>query len=183
MSLELLLQRNSAPKLCEPGPDADSMESIFKAALRAPDHARLRPWKFFLYEGEARHKLGEMFASTLLESNPDATPEQIERARALPLRAPAVVAVAAVTREHPKVPHLEQVLSAGCAAHAMLLAAEALGFAGIWRTGEYAFDANIRAALGLAEDDQIVAFLYLGSRDGLPKPLPDMELEDFLERM
>ena len=82
--------------------------------------------------------------------------------------------------EHPKVPPIEQSLSAGCAAHNILLAAEALGYAGVWRTGEPAFDRNVMDELGLAGTEEIIGFLYLGSRDGEPKPLPQVDLQNHL---
>ena len=81
---------------------------------------------------------------------------------------------------HPKVPPLEQRLSAGCAAHGVLLAAEALGYAGIWRTGDAAFDRNVMDGLGLGQDEEIIGFLYLGSRDGAAKSLPELHSAEFV---
>ena len=97
-----------------------------------------------------------------------------------PLRAPVLVVVICRYTEHPKVPHQEQIISAGCAAHAMLLAAEAQGYAGIWRTGSYAEDSHVTAALGLADNESIVAFLYFGSREGREKSLPERRVDEFV---
>jgi len=180
-ALQLLHRRNSAPKLTEPGPDADALGQMFAAALRAPDHAWLRPWRFLVIEGPARDALGEVFCAALLKQDPGAGEAARVKARDAPLRAPLVVVVVGRYREHPKVPRHEQMLSAGCAAHAMLLAAEALGYAGIWRTGDYAEDPVVEKALGLEGDERIVGFLYFGSRAGGAKPLPERRLEDYVE--
>ncbi|HCS29109.1 MAG TPA: nitroreductase [Spongiibacteraceae bacterium] len=178
-ALTLLQQRNSAPKLAEPAPDQQAIDQMLRAATRAPDHANLRPWRFLLIEGDARLRLGELFARALSARNPEATEADCEKARSKALRAPLVIAVAVRYSEHPKVPLIEQQLSAGCAAHALLLAAESLGYAGIWRTGANAFDAGVMRGLGLASNESLVGFLYVGTRDGRAKPLPEHDPKDF----
>lgn len=175
--IDLLHQRNSAPKLCEPGPDAAVMERLFMAAMRAPDHARLKPWRFLLVEGDAREALGELYAEAAALRDPAA---DVEKAKAHPLRAPVLVVVIARLQAHPKVPEIEQMLSAGCAAHGLLLAAEAEGFAGVWRTGDHAFDPHVAKGLGLEANERIVGFIYLGSRNGPAKPLPNYSTDDFV---
>ena len=178
-ALTLLQQRNSAPKLSEPGPDQAAIATMLRAATRAPDHANLRPWRFLLIEGDARLKLGDLFAQALLARTPDATPADCEKAKSKALRAPLVIAVVVRYTEHPKVPMIEQQLSAGCAAHALLLAAESLGYAGIWRTGANAFDPLVMQGLGLASNESLAGFLYFGTRDGRAKPLPEHAPKDF----
>ena len=178
--LEFLLNRNSAPKLTEPAPDAQAMETMFRAAMRAPDHAWLHPWRFITIRGERREALGQVFEQCLMLRNPAADEAARVKARNAPLRAPLLVVVVVRLREHPKVPPLEQRLSAGCAAHGILLAAEASGYAGIWRTGDAAFDRNVMDALGLTGDEEIAGFLYLGSRDGRAKPLPQLSTAEFV---
>lgn len=177
--LDFLQQRNSAPRLVAPAPDKDELAQMLRAALRAPDHAWLRPWRFLAIRGGRREAFGDVLESCLLERDPAADAAARDKARAAPLRAPLVLVVVARLQDHPKVPALEQRLSAGCAAHALLLAAEALGYAGIWRTGAPAFDPAVHRALGLAESEEVVAFLYLGTRQGTPKTLPDLAPEDF----
>ena len=181
-TLQFLQQRNSAPKLTEPGPSEPELEQMFRAAMRAPDHARLRPWRFLTVAGERRHALGEVLAKALAQRNPDSDEVAREKAANAPLRAPLVVVVIARIGEHPKVPPIEQQLSAGCAAHGLLLAAEALGYAGVWRTGDAAFDRGVMDSLGLAGNEEIIGFLYLGTRQGDPKPLPQMEPADYVSR-
>ena len=168
------------PKLTGPAPAGEDLEQIFRAALRAPDHAWLRPWRFLTISGIRREALGKVLRDALLRRNPEAGDAACNKALNAPRRAPLVVVVIAHFSEHPKVPRLEQQLSAGCAAHAILLAAEATGFAGVWRTGESAFDRGVMTDLGLGVEEEIVGFLYLGSRDGAPKPLPQLETDDFV---
>lgn len=178
--LDFLQRRNSSPKLTEPAPAPAELEEMFRAALRAPDHAWLRPWRFIVIAGERRGDFGQVLERCLLNRNPGADEAARAKARNAPLRAPLVVAVVAAISEHPKVPAVEQRLSAGCAAHALLLAAEAGGYAGIWRTGDAAFDPAVMAALGLAEHEEIIAFLYLGSREGPAKNIPRLDTANYV---
>lgn len=178
--LQFLQNRNSAPKLMEPAPGPGEMEQIFRAAVRAPDHAWLRPWRFLTIAGKRREDLGTILEQCLLLRNPDADESARTKARNAPLRAPLLVVVVVRLTEHPKVPQVEQRLSAGCAAHAILMAAEASGFAGVWRTGDPAFDRKVMDALGLASNEEITGFLYLGTREGKPKPLPVLNTGDFV---
>lgn len=179
-ALTLLLHRNSEPKLTMPGPDRDALHKMFAAALRAPDHGRLRPWRFLTIDGKARHRLGELFVEALKRRNPDAAPEDFKKQAEAPLRAPLVIAVIARESDHPKVPRVEQLLSAGCAAHTLLLAAQAQGFGAIWRTGDNSYDEHVRTGLGLADDEVLVGYVYVGSPTGVPKPLPTLAVEDFV---
>lgn len=179
-ALQQLFDRNSAPRLSEPGPDQAACQNMFRAALRTPDHAWLRPWRFQVVRGSGREQLGQVFLQGLLARDPDADETARNKAQNAPLRAPLVVVVICCYTSHPKVPEQEQLLSAGCAAHAMLLAAQAQGYAGIWRTGSYAEDPVVVSALGLAANERIVGFLYFGSRDGAAKNIPERKVEDYV---
>lgn len=180
-AMALLQQRSSSARLAEPAPTDAELNDIFVAASRAPDHARLRPWRFRLIQGEARHHLGELFADAAAARNPDCSETELQRFKAQPLRAPLIMVVSAVVVEHPKVPPIEQQLAAGCAAYGALLATEALGYAGIWRTGAHAFDRRVMCGLGMAENEEIVGFLYIGSREGGSKLLPEPALSEFVQ--
>jgi nitroreductase len=178
--LRFLQRRNSAPKLTDPAPSAAQMQEIFRAALRAPDHAWLRPWRFITVSGERRLAFGELIERSLLQRNPAADESARSKARSAPLRAPLLVVVVVRLCEHPKVPAIEQRLSAGCAAQAILLAAEACGFAGIWRTGDSAFDRSVMDGLGLSSAEEIIAFLYIGTRAGAAKSIPQLDAAEFV---
>ena len=178
--LQQLQERNSAPRLIDPAPSGDVLESMFAAALRAPDHAWLQPWRFLVIDGESRQQLGELFKQALLRKTPDADQAAQDKAANAPQRAPLLVVVVCRYTEHPKVPAHEQLLSAGCAAHGLLLAAEAQGFAGVWRTGWVAEDDYIASELGLAANEEIIGFLYFGSRDGRAKSLPERKVENYV---
>lgn len=178
--LQFLQQRNSAPKLTAPAPSAAQMEDIFRAALRAPDHAWLRPWRFITIAGERRLAFGELLEQCLLARTPDADEAACTKARNAPLRAPLLVVVVIKLSEHPKVPAVEQRLSGACAAQAILLAAESSGFAGIWRTGAAAYDRAVMTGLGLVDNEEIIGFLYIGSRDGSAKTIPALHTADFV---
>jgi nitroreductase len=160
-ALDLLLNRSSQPRLQAPAPEGEVLENIKQAALRAPDHACLAPWKFIVCQNQGLTRLGKVFEQAAIAANK--SEKEIERAPQLPLRAPMVMVAIAKYTEHDKVPWVEQVASASCAVHAMQMAAVAQGFAGVWRTGSFAQDAIVKQAFDLAEQDEIVGFLYLGS--------------------
>lgn len=162
-ALTLLTSRTSAARLTEPAPSGEALQNIFAAAARTPDHARLQPWRLLVIRDAGRMQLGGLFEAALLERDHDATEEQRAKARNAPLRAPLVVAVVMRLREHPKVPAIEQWLSTACAAHAILLAAQAQGFGGIWRTGEPSYDPHVIRGLGLAAHEALAGFIYLGT--------------------
>lgn len=177
--LRFLQERNSAPRLTDPAPDDGELDSMLRCALRSPDHAWLRPWRFVSIRGERRAAFGELLCASLLRQSPDADEAARDKARNAPLRAPLLVVVMASIQEHPKVPAWEQQLSAGCAAFSLTLAAEALDYAAVWRTGAYAEDPQLVEALGGGEHEKIVGFIYVGTRDGKPKPVPELDPQDY----
>jgi len=177
--LSQLRARNSAPRLTDPAPTQDELDEMLECALRSPDHGRLRPWRFISIRGERRADLGALLEQSLVRTNPEADDAARLKARGAPLRAPLIVVVLAAISEHPKVPPWEQRMAAGCAAFSLELAGEALGYASIWRTGAYTEDPALVADLGGAGNEEIVAFLYIGTRDGAPKPLPELVAGDF----
>jgi nitroreductase len=179
-ALTLLNNRNSEPRLTKPAPDRETLHKILTASLRAPDHSRLRPWRYLLIEGKARQQLGDLFSAALQVRKPEASADEIRKTQEAPRRAPLVVTVIAKLQEHPKVPKVEQLLSAGCAAYGILLAAQASGFGAIWRTGDNCYDDNVKAGLGVSAEEQIVGYIYIGTPEGVSKPLPEVKLEDFL---
>lgn len=179
-ALDVLLNRVSVPRLLDPAPDAAQREALFAAALRAPDHGQLRPWRFITVEGAAREQMGELLAQAVQLQGGDVTQAALDKARAMPLRAPLVVVVVARLQEHFKVPKSEQLLAAGCAAHGILLAAYAQGIGAVWRTGELSYSAHVAKGLGLGEGEEIIAFLYLGTPQNEPRVAPKVETAEFV---
>lgn len=178
--IDYLLKRNSAAKLVEPAPSAAELNQMFQAAFRAPDHARLRPWRFVTISGASRHAFGELMAEASLLRDGSLSPEKLEKIKLKPMRAPLIVAVAVSYSEHPKVPAQEQLLAAGCAAMNFLNAVDALNYGAIWRTGANAFDPFVWRGLGLADNEALIGFIYVGSRDGEGKPLPVLSAAEFV---
>lgn len=154
--------RTSALKLAAPGPSREQIETIVRAGARAPDHGRLRPWRFVVLEGDARARLGDAMAAMTLAKYPNSTPEQLNGERAKPMRAPTIVALGAKVMKG-KIPEIEQVMAVAAAAQNMMLAAHALGYGAMWKTGGAAYDTGVKALLGLAPEDHIVGFIYLGT--------------------
>jgi len=168
--LSLLLNRRSCHALTEPGPDGAALDLIFQAGLRAPDFLHLRPYRFLVAEGDGRERLGAaMRRAAIASAKSEAT---IERVGQLPLRAPVVITVVACPRPHDLVPEFDQILSAGCTVLMMQMAAQGLGFGGVWRSGWLMHDPAFAQEIGLAEGERIVGFLYLGTPAKLPPPRP-----------
>jgi len=175
---DLLLRRRSMSKLGEPAPEGAALERMLRAALRAPDHGLLRPWKVLLVRGPARQRLGEVLAASLKRRHPQASDEDLERERRKPLRAPLLAIVVASIRNDTQIPEIEQMMSAGCVAYGLQIAAQAEGFGAIWRTGEAAYDRAVHEALGLGMTDRIVGILYVGTPLQEPPEVPRPALED-----
>ncbi|MDX1303744.1 NAD(P)H nitroreductase [Photobacterium sp.] len=178
-ALALLLNRRSLPKLMEPVPQGDMLNNIFRAGLRAPDHAGLTPWRFIVSQGEGLQKLADILVEAAKADGADNT--EIEKAGKSPFRAPMVITVVAKVTEHEKVPVVEQHLSAGCAVHAMQMAAVAQGFSGFWRTGKWAYHPIVREALGVTGHDLIVGFLYIGSPACREAKVHERDIGQFVE--
>mgnify|MGYP006174086527 FL=1 len=179
-ALDALLNRVSVPRLLDPAPTAEQREVLFAAAMRAPDHGHLQPWRFLTVEGQAREQLGEILAQAALAQDAEAPQAVVDKARNGPLRAPLVVVVIAKLQEHVKYPKSEQLLAAGCAAHGILLAAYAQGIGAVWRTGELAYSPQVAEGLGLAEGEEVIAFLYLGTPQKEPRVAEKVDLAEFV---
>ena len=134
--------------------------------MRAPDHGRLRPWRFMIIEGDQRRKFGDMLAASALRRVPGLSDGDLQRERDKAMRAPLIIVVACRIVPGTKIPVIEQILAAGAAAQNILLALHALGFAAAWKTGEAAYDAEVKRALGFAADDHLVGFVYTGGGTG-----------------
>lgn len=178
-ALDNLHQRVSIPALQEPAPSPEQLDNMYRAALRAPDHGAIRPWRFLNVQGDARVKLGELFARAATEKDPELSEERLAKFHAMPLRAPMLIIAIAKTKEHPKVPHSEQLISAGCAVQNMLLAAHAQDLGAMWRTGDMAYDETVRQGLELAEGEEIVGYLYLGT-PARSRKVPQLDIDKFV---
>lgn len=178
-AITALVSRQSSPRLEGEAPSGEVLMNIQKAALRAADHGRLRPWRFLMLEGDARVYLGELFVKA--EQCKQGELPEVAAGKLLkkPLRAPMIIVAIASPKDHPKVPVVEQVIATGAAVQNMLNAAYAQQVGAIWRTGGYAYDTVVMDGLGLTAEESIVGFLYLGETKGKPQPLPNDVLSDY----
>jgi len=179
--IDFLSHRVSCPRLEAPAPDAALLKRVFQCALRAPDHMMLRPWRYLVIEAGQREALGLLFEAGAVKDDPDLTQAQRDKFRQMPMRAPMIVVAISENKPHPKVPVDEQMLSCGVGMGYMLLALQAAGFNGIWRTGPLAENAAVKAGLGLESHETLVGFLYLGTPAGELKSVPELAVEDFFQ--
>jgi nitroreductase len=183
-ALDLLKTRRSVKpmELTGPGPSAAEIDTILTIASRVPDHGKLAPWRFILFEGDSRIAAGEKIAAAFRAQNPDATPDQTEFERRRLARAPMVIAVVSRAGAHVKIPEWEQVLSAGAAAMSLVFAAHALGYAANWITEWYAYDRQVLGALGLTAQERIAGFVHIGRPAHPPQDRPRPPLEQIVTR-
>ena len=183
-ALDLLATRRSfkALELAGPGPSATEIDRLLTIASRVPDHGKLAPWRFIVFEGDARRAAGDRIAAAFLGKYPQAKPEQVEFERGRLARAPLVVAVVSRAAPHVKIPEWEQVLSAGAAAMNLVLAAHALGYGANWITEWYAYDRDVLDALGLAPHERIAGFIHIGRPPGRPEDRPRPPLGEIATR-
>jgi len=178
-AIDLLKSRRSVKpiELNGPGPTAAELATLLTVASRVPDHGKLTPWRFIVFEGDARLTAGEKIAEAFRANRPDATADQVEYERKRLARAPLVVAVVSRAGAHVKIPEWEQVLSAGAATTSLVFAAHALGFAASWLTEWYAYDRRVLEALGVNPHERIAGFVHIG-RPGKPsedRPRPPLD--------
>jgi nitroreductase len=161
-TLTAIFSRRSESKLKPDAVPRDIIERLLEAAVQAPNHHRVRPWRFFIIQGDARQRLGGVMAASLLRRKPDVDPAILDNERVKPLRAPLIIAVAVDRPVEPKVREIENIAAVSAAIQNLLLAAHHLGLAGIWRTGDAAYDPGVKAFFGLEADQTLLAFVYLG---------------------
>ena len=163
---EIIERRRSIGKVTDQSPTREQIEHILHAATHAPNHRKVEPWRFFVLAGRARQELGEILSSSLLARLEDTASNQAQamlaKERNKPLRAPVLIVVAALHARQPNVLDIENIEAAAAATENMLLTIEEMGLAAQWRTGDAAYDPHVKRWLGLAEEDTIVAFLYIG---------------------
>jgi nitroreductase len=183
-AIALLKTRRSVKpiELQDPGPTAAELETLLTIASRVPDHGKLTPWRFIVFEGAARAEAGDKIAAIFRGNRPDATADQIEFERKRLARAPLVVAVVSRAGPHVKIPEWEQILSAGAAATSLVLAAHALGFAASWLTEWYAYDRRVLDALGVKSDERLAGFVHIGRSVKPAEDRPRPPLSDIVTR-
>jgi nitroreductase len=161
-ALEAIVTRVSPLQLKEPAPTPQEFDRIIEAATTAPDHGRLKPWRFIMIAGAARTRFGELMAASLLTREPTAGEQRLQAEREKALRAPAIVVVVATPRVEAAIPYIEQIVAVGAATQNLLLAAHALGYGTFWRTGALAYDRTVRRPWA-CPSESIIGFIYVGS--------------------
>ena len=179
-ALDLLARRKSAKPLTMtgPGPSAAELDRLLTLASRVPDHGKLAPWRFIVFEGDARARAGEIFAQAFAARHSGASAEQLDLERKRFQHAPLVIAVVSHVRPHPKIPEFEQLLSAGNVAFNIVNGAYALGFAAQWVTRWYAYDETAARMLGAEEGERFVGFVHIGTPTATIEDRPRPALED-----
>ncbi len=176
--IDYLAVRRSIPafQMSEPGPGRAEIEEALRLATRVPDHGKLAPWRFIVYRGDERARLGEELLKLALEAKPDLSEEMINVERNRFTRAPVVVAVISTAAPHVKIPEWEQQLSAGAVCLNLILAANALGYVANWLTEWFAYDQRAWPLLGVREGEKVAGFIHIGSSDFPPveRPRPDL---------
>ena len=178
-ALNNILHRVSARDLSSPYPNKDEMDLVYQAALRAPDHAWLRPSSFIEVKDDGLDRLSKIFFD-YGKSKEDVTDEVLNKYKNALYRAPMIVILVNSVKEHPKVPAIEQKLSTATAAQNIMLALNAMNYGSIWRTGKLAFNKTVQKELGLSINQEILGYLYIGTEVGKKKQIPSLDIDKFV---
>lgn len=163
--IDYLATRRSVPafQMCDPGPSTAELEQILTLAVRVPDHGKIAPWRFVVYRGAERARIGEALLAMALEKNPELSEEMIGVERARFTRAPVVIGVISTAGPHVKIPEWEQLMSAGAVCLNLLMAANALGYVSNWLTEWFAYDEKAHPLLGIKPGEKVAGFIHIGS--------------------
>ncbi|MET0219046.1 MAG: nitroreductase [Tardiphaga sp.] len=165
------------------GPSPGELETILTIGARVPDHGKIAPWRFIVFEGDARKRAGNVIATVFARKNPDASVDAIEAEKQRLTEAPLVIAVVSSIKPHPKVPPWEQELSAGASCMNIVSAATAMGFGANWLTGWFAFDRDVLDGFGLKDGEKLAGFIHIGGKPDRPvEDRPRPELKDLVTR-
>ncbi len=161
-AIEAIRTRTSVKQFAAQPVEREKIELLLEAGAQAPNHYKVRPWRFVVVSGQARNRMGDLMADIFQRRFPDLQPAALEKERAKPLRAPVMIAVAVDEPSEPKVREIENICAAAAACENILIAANAIGLGGHWRTGDPARQPEIKHFLGLSDSQELIAFLYLG---------------------
>lgn len=183
-TVEFLQARRSVKprEMAAPGPSPSELQTILTIGARVPDHGKLAPWRFIVFEGEARARAGDVIAAMFAKKHPDAPLADVEVEKRRMMEAPLVIAVVSFVRPHPKVPPWEQELSAGASCMNIVTAATALGYGANWLTGWFAFDRDVLGGLGLQPDEKLAGFIHIGTAATAVEDRPRPALADIVTR-
>lgn len=183
-AIELLKTRRSMKprEMTGPGPSPAEIETILTIGARVPDHGKLAPWRFILFEGDARIRAGEIIANVFARKNPQASSAEIEIEKKRLTDAPLVIGVVSFTKPHPKVPPWEQELSAGASAMNIVTAATALGYGACWLTGWFAFDRDVLDGFGLKPEEKLAGLIHIGTPSKASEDRPRPSLSEIVTR-
>ena len=175
---EAIHNRQSLGKVKQDAVPREMIEKLLSAAVQAPNHYKVRPWRFVVLTGEGRNKLGDVMAASQQDHHPDFPQKAFDKTRSMPLRSPVLIAVGVDKPSEEKVLEIENVCAASAACQNLLLAAHGLGLGGKWRTGEWARDPKVKEFLGFEADQHIVGFMYIGYPEFIPDPKERPSFED-----
>lgn len=175
---EAIFTRQSIGKVSSAPVPTRIIKKLLAAAVQAPNHYQVRPWRFVVITGEGRVKLGEVMAGSLKLNQPGLPEEALEKARGRPLRAPVLIAAGVDKPDRPTLPGIENVCAVAAACQNLALAAHAEGLGLKWRTGDPAYDPGVKEFLGFERDQHLVGFLYIGYPAAISRVVERPSFED-----
>ena len=180
-AITAITERVSVAQLTGPGPTTKQLEEMYRAAFRAPDHARMRPWRYLTIRGDGLVKLGDVFVQAHLQDDPSLPTDKISKVKSKPQRAPVMIVAIVNIKDHGKVPAVEQRLAVGAGIQNILNTAYAQGLGAIWRTGSMASHKVVKDSLGLTQSEEILGFIYVGHVNCKLKKPPELSMEDYVQ--
>jgi nitroreductase len=183
-TLALLKLRRSVPPqfLAAPGPSPDQLRDLLTIGSRVPDHGKLAPWRFVIFEGEGKDKAAAIVGEVFRAKNPGADEEKVAFEAKRLSYAPLIIGVVSTAKSHVKIPEWEQELSAGAVCMSILVAAQAMGFGASWLTNWFSFDRDVLTAFGLSAEERMAGFIHIGTSTGAPADRERPELAEITSR-
>ena len=179
--IKFMRNRVSQPALASPGPSKEEWLEVLDAASRAADHRNLKPWRFRVYEGEGRNRIGQIYWQQALSELDDLDPSKEASFVKKAFRAPTILLVYAHIQEHSAVPDIEQIMATAAAAQQSMLGLNALGYGTMWRSGSACFTSKTKELLELDAEDQIVGLIYVGTPTAKPTAPEDTGIKERIE--
>ena len=173
-TLEAIHTRLSVGKVKPDPVPRELIEKLLSAAVQAPNHYKVRPWRFVVLTGAARERLGDVMADSLKAEHPEYPPTAFDKERGKPLRSPLLIAVGVDKPAEAKV----NICAAAAAVENLLLAAHAEGLGAKWRTGAPATDPKVKQFLGFEADQHLIGFIYIGYSESSPELKERPSFED-----
>ena len=178
--LEFLLSRKSFGRLGHPVPSEAEVMKILSVAATAPDHGRLKPYRFVVLSGDSQNSLADAFEATSKRQNPNLEQQAYDKARMKALAAPMLICLIYSPKES-RIPTWEQRVTAACTGFGVTLGCHALGFAAIWKSISLDIGDEVKSALNMSSEEELLGWVNVGTAGGELPQRDEVDLDSLVD--